>query len=71
MKRNDYCPTSGESCQSMCETQCGTKDRALDEMASLVRKLVQALRKAAPSNDLSEQALDYLKRKGLEGRILR
>lgn len=43
----------------------------MDEMAMLVRKLVQQLRKAAPDNDSGEKALDFLKRHGLSGTLLR
>ena len=50
-RREDYCPTTGEPCQSMCETPCGSHQRTVDELAMLVRKLVQQLRKAAPGND--------------------
>lgn len=38
----------------------------LDDIAALVRRLAHALRKAAPDHDLPENALDYLKRKGLD-----
>lgn len=44
---------------------------AVDDLAMLVARLVRALRKAAPDNELSEQALDYLKREGLTGSALR
>lgn len=43
----------------------------VDDLSALVRQLVQRLRKAAPENDLPEKALDYLKRKGLQGSPLR
>ena len=39
----------------------------VDDLSALVRQLVQKLRKAAPESDLPERALDYLKRKGLQG----
>lgn len=70
-RREDYCPTTGEPCQSMCETPCGSHQRTVDELAMLVRKLVHQLRKAAPGNDSADKALDYLKRKGLAGTFLR
>lgn len=41
------------------------------DMAVLVKQLVQALRKAAPGNDLAGKSLDYLKRHGLQGSPLR
>lgn len=70
-QRPDYCPTSGEPCQSMCETPCGTHQRTVGELAMLVRQLVHSLRKAAPDNEISNRALDYLKRKGLSGNPMR
>jgi len=42
-----------------------------DDLTLLVRRLAHALRKAAPGNDLAAKALDYLKRHGMEGSILR
>ena len=47
------------------------ESQAMDEMAMMIRKLAQALRKAAPEHDLPQKALDYLKRKGLQGRVFR
>ena len=47
------------------------EEKAMDEMAMMIRKLVRALRKAAPEHDLPQQALDYLTRKGLQGRVFR
>jgi hypothetical protein len=43
----------------------------VDDLAALTKKFVQRLRKAVPGNDLSEQALGYLKRKGLQGSAMR
>lgn len=43
----------------------------MDDMATLIRRLVRELRKAAPSNDLAEKALDYLKRTGLDADVMR
>lgn len=49
-----------------------TADRGkVDELAMLVRQLVHSLRKLAPDNDLTDRALDYLKRNGLAGTFLR
>lgn len=42
-----------------------------DDLAALVKQLVQALRKAAPDHDLPTRALDYLKRNNLQGSPLR
>lgn len=41
------------------------------DLSMLVRQLVQALRKAAPDHVLPDKALDYLKRKGLQGSPMR
>lgn len=41
------------------------------DLSILTKRFVHRLRKAAPDNDLPEQALDYLKRKGLQGRPMR
>lgn len=46
-------------------------ERVTDDLAALVRQLVRSLRKAAPDNELADKALDYLKRKGLQGSTLR
>lgn len=46
-------------------------ERVTDDLAALVRQLVRTLRKAAPDNDLADKALDYLRRKGLQGTPLR
>lgn len=43
----------------------------MGDMATLVKQLVQNLRKAAPDNDLADKALDYLERHGLLGSPLR
>jgi hypothetical protein len=45
--------------------------RQVDDLAALVGRLVRALRKAAPDNALADQALDYLRRQGLQGSPLR
>ena len=54
-----------------CEISQTADHGKVDELAMLVRHLLQSLRKAAPGNDLAEQALDYLKRHGLVGTFLR
>lgn len=46
-------------------------DAVVDDLAMLVRRLVRSLEKANPGTDLAPQALDYLKRKGLQGSPLR
>jgi hypothetical protein len=46
-------------------------DARVEDLAMLVRLLVRALSGANPSNRLIQRALDYLKRKGLEGSPLR
>lgn len=46
-------------------------ERVADDLSALVQRLARALRKAAPDNDLPEKALDYLRRKNLQGSPLR
>ena len=41
------------------------------DLAALVRRLVHALRKSAPDNDLPAKALDYLNRNGIPTTMLR
>ncbi|MBB1599526.1 hypothetical protein [Variovorax sp. UMC13] len=48
-----------------------TPQASVDDLAALVRRLARSLRKAAPDNALPDQALDYLRRHGLEASILR
>lgn len=43
----------------------------LDELAMLTRMVVHAFRKVAPDNKTAAKAVDYLKRKGLQGNPLR
>lgn len=43
----------------------------VDEMAMLIKQLVQLLRKAAPGNETAARAMDYLKRNDLLGSPLR
>jgi hypothetical protein len=54
-----------------CEISQTDNSSKVDELAMLVRRLVQSLRKAAPGNELADQALDYLKRHRLTGTFLR
>ncbi len=54
-----------------CEISQTAASGKVDELATLVRHLVHSLRKASPGNDLSDRALDYLKRHGLAGTFLR
>jgi hypothetical protein len=42
-----------------------------EDLSALAARLARALRKAAPGNDLAEKAMDYLRRKGLQGSPLR
>lgn len=42
-------------------------EREADDLVTLVKRLVRELRKAAPDHDLPATALDYLRRKGLQG----
>lgn len=41
------------------------------DLAMLVSRLVQQVRKHDPTNDVAEKAMDYLRRKDLTGSILR
>lgn len=59
----------GEAARSAVPAQAGAAE--VDDLAALVARLVRALRKAAPSHDLPEQAMDYLRRKDLLGSPLR
>lgn len=43
----------------------------VDDLRTLVARLAQSLRKAAPGNELAEKAVDYLRRHGLQGSPLR
>lgn len=45
--------------------------RQKDDMAMLIRRLARALNNARPGSALPEQAMDYLKRHGLDGSPLR
>lgn len=54
-----------------CEISQTAAFGKVDELAMLVRQLVHSLRKVSPGNDLAERALDYLKRHGLTGTVLR
>lgn len=46
-------------------------ERDADDLVALVQRLARALRKAKPDSDLPEKALDYLRRKNLQGSPLR
>lgn len=37
----------------------------MDEMSMLILRLARSLKKARPNNDLSDKAVDYLKRRGM------
>ena len=67
-----------ESLEGLYRRHTATEERQMielratvDDLSALVRRLVQALTKAAPDNDLPAKAMDYLKRKGLQGSPLR
>ena len=51
--------------------QQAKSETIVDDLAQLVMRLVHQLRKAEPDNELPAKALDYLKRNGLTGSILR
>jgi hypothetical protein len=56
MKGAQQAPAAGEATEEQVE--------ALDDLVTLVRRLVRALLKAAPTEALAGLALDYLERKG-------
>lgn len=43
----------------------------VQDMAALIRRLSASLKQAQPDSDLASRAVDYLKRKGLQGSVLR
>jgi hypothetical protein len=61
--------------------QCGSQDTRLTkkpegpptiaDLGMLVARLVQQVRKHDPENDVATKAMDYLRRKDLQGSILR
>lgn len=51
--------------------QLRPKAECVDDCAHLIRKLVHRHRQLAVDGDLADRALDYLKRKGLQGNPLR
>ena len=48
-----------------------TSDPRVDDLAMLVKRLAHSLEKVSPDSDLPGKAIDYLKRKGLQGSPLR
>ena len=67
--------------EEIYDPDCGACERAqkeyaeiekvADDLATLVRHLVRYIQKTAPDKELTDKALDYLKRKGLQGSPLR
>ena len=49
----------------------GAKEKTVDDLSLLVKRLARALRKDNPDSELAWGALDYLKRNGLEGSPLK
>lgn len=45
--------------------------RQVDDLAMMTRRFVHAIRKVDPDNKMARQAMDYLKRKNLQGSVLR
>lgn len=43
----------------------------VEDLAIIVRRLVRRLRTHNPQDDVARQAYEYLRRKGLQGNILR
>lgn len=56
---------------SVAEAAIRRERGKVDELAMLTRRLAHSLRKAAPGNDLSDAALDYLRKHDLAGSPLR
>jgi|GEM_PF-2310231 len=68
------CLRSAEGDIDQLKAECeGLREKAscVDDCAAIIRKLVRKLRKAALGNALTDPAMDYLKRKGLQGSPLR
>ena len=63
--------TEFETRSERIEREHQTMEQQLADMAMLIRQLSLALRKAAPAHTLPDRAMDYLKRKNLQGSILR
>lgn len=47
------------------ERELNVANQQVDDLVVLVRRLVLALRKASPDNEVSDAAMDYLKSNGL------
>ncbi len=52
-------------------TPLALDSRCVEDLSALVRQLVRSLRKEVPHDELADRAMDYLKRKGLQGSPLR
>ncbi len=46
-------------------------ENTVDDLAMLVKRLAYQLRKATPDNDITDKAIDYLKRNNLHGKKIR
>lgn len=58
---------------STSKEECDQEKRrpTIGDLAMLVARLVQQVRKHDPSNEVAEKAMDYLRRKDLAGSVLR
>lgn len=65
VKHEDYDALLAERDELRKDAEC------VGDLSALVRQLVHKLSKAEPGSDLPERAMDYLKRKGLQGSPLR
>jgi hypothetical protein len=72
--QGQYCRAGGsdyEKTFAFRAWEAADLQRNVGDLAILVARLVRELRKAAPTNDLADKAMDYLKREGLCGSPLR
>lgn len=69
MNEEIYDPDCGE-CER-AQKEYAEIEKVADDLATLVRHLVRYIQKTAPDKELTDKALDYLKRKGLQGSPLR
>ena len=69
--QNQNNPADGQSRAGEAGANLTDVFATVDDLAALVARLAHSLRQAAPDNDLPEKAVDYLRRKGLQGSPMR
>lgn len=67
---NEIYDTDCAAC-SRAQKDYADLEKITDDLANVVMRLSRALKKASPDNDLPEKAMDYLKRNGMAGTVLR